>query len=154
MNPELEKILNTISDKSTRDKAKALFDEIIKGTKDFDAAIEVVNTKFGRGVDTVNELRKAIQASSDELRGTSSEITIQRKAYRDVGKALDGILYRTSGIEKGTVKQLEKDKLLVERAQQRLKATGRVDASIQNTIDRLDEEINFQEKVNDTIGLR
>ena len=153
MNPELQKILDTITDKSTRDKAKELFDQILNSTKSFDEAIERVNTKFGRGVDTVKELKDAIQANLIELGSTNQTINVQRKAYRDVGKSLDGILYRTKGIEDATVKQLEKDKLLVERAKERLELTGDQNPLIDKVLDRIQEEIDFQEKVNDTIGL-
>ena len=153
MNPELQKILDTIADRSTREKAKAFFDELMKGTNDFDTALERVNTRFGRGLDVVQELRGVIQANLEELGSTNQTLNIQRKAYRDVGKAVDNILYRTKGIESATIKQLEKDKLLVERAKARSDVQEEQNTIFDQTIERIDEEIKHQEKINQTIGL-
>ena len=157
MNPELQKILDTIANPATRKKAEEIFNAAIKGGVELEIALEKVNTQFGRGLDSVQEIQTALRENLKELGNQNVELGIQRKAYRDVGKVLDSIASISAGIIDSDIKQLEKQKQLVQQSKLRLEAIGEFSEAdegiFKDTMDRLEEQIELQENVNKTIGL-
>lgn len=123
-------------------------------------ATKANNEELKESVSIVAEIQAALRANVDEITKGSEAVRIQRKAYRDLGGVLSKVLNSQQGISELDTKQLKKQLELAKVAKSRLallKDSGQLNEEEADLIDSVikiaQEELELQQKINQTIGL-